>query len=455
MSPPATPIDLFEELSWRGMLHQVSDEAALREHLRGGRRLAYVGFDPTADSLTIGNLVPIMMLLHWARSGHTPVAVSGGGTGLIGDPSGKSTERQLLTEEVVRHNASRQRDIFERLFAHAGLHPPLLLNNADWLLPLGYIQVLRDVGKHFSVNQMVQRDSVRTRLESREQGISYTEFSYVILQAYDFLELHRAWDAHALPGPVTVQMGGSDQWGNIVSGADLIRRARLADGLRAEGAPPEAFALTAPLMTKADGTKFGKTESGAVWLTAPAPGDPAPARTSVYAYYQFWLNAADADVGRLLRTFTLLSRQEIASLEAEHAKDPGARSAQRALARAATSLLHGETQMRRAEQAAAALFSGAIAELSKATLDEVFAAVPTSSHDKAALGAGVRLLDLLALTSLARSKTEARQFLTDGSITINGRKAGPETTIGPDDLLHGSLLALRRGKKHWHLCRFG
>jgi tyrosyl-tRNA synthetase len=455
MSPPAPPIDLFEELTWRGLLHQVSDEAALREHLRGGRRLAYVGFDPTADSLTIGNLVPIMMLVHWARAGHTPVAVSGGGTGLIGDPSGKSAERQLLTEEVVRRNASCQRDIFERIFRHAGLEPPLLLNNADWLLPLGYIQVLRDVGKHFSVNQMVQRDSVRTRLESREQGISYTEFSYVILQAYDFLELHRAWDAHDLPGPVTVQMGGSDQWGNIISGADLIRRARLAEGLRTEGAPPDAFAITAPLMTKADGTKFGKTERGAVWLTAPTPGDHSPARTSVYAYYQFWLNAADADVGRLLRTYTLLSRGEIADLEAQHARDPGARTAQRALARAATALLHGEREMRRAEEAAAALFSGAIADLSPATLDEIFAEVPSSTHDRSALPAGLRLLDLLAQTSLARSKSEARQLLGEGSITINGRKASPDTTIGPGDLLHGSLLAIRRGKKHWHLCRFG
>ncbi|MDP1662555.1 MAG: tyrosine--tRNA ligase, partial [Phycisphaerales bacterium] len=271
--------DFVSRLSNRGMLHQCTDEAALRAHLASGTRKAYVGYDPTADSLTIGNLVTIMLLRHWQESGHTPVVLVGGGTGLIGDPSGKSAERELLTQERVRSNVESQKRIFSRLLDFDGPRAATMTNNADWLTNLGYIQVLRDVGKHFSVNQMVQRDSVKKRLEEREHGISYTEFSYMILQAYDYLHLFRSMG-------VTVQMGGSDQWGNIVSGADLIRRDLHAHPGAAPTAEHAAFAITTPLVTKADGGKFGKTESGAVWLTAE--------RTSPYAYYQFWLNAADA-----------------------------------------------------------------------------------------------------------------------------------------------------------------
>ncbi|RMD63966.1 MAG: tyrosine--tRNA ligase, partial [Planctomycetota bacterium] len=257
---------LLDELRWRGLLHQTTDERALKQHLRSPRRV-YAGFDPTADSLTIGNLVPIMLLKHFQRRGHTPVVVMGGGTGLIGDPSGKEQERPLLDEATICANIDSQRRIFDQLLA--GEPAPLVVDNADWLLKLRFIPTLRDIGKHFSVNEMIRRDAVARRIESREQGVSYTEFSYMILQAYDFLHLFRELG-------VTVQAGGSDQWGNIASGVDLIRRLEQA----------EAHGLTCPLVVKADGGKFGKTESGAVWLTAE--------RTSPYAYHQFWINAADA-----------------------------------------------------------------------------------------------------------------------------------------------------------------
>jgi tyrosyl-tRNA synthetase len=433
----STHIDFISELQWRGLVHQITDEAALRQHLATPGRRAYAGFDPTADSLTIGNLVPVMLLVHFARAGHNPVVLMGGGTGLIGDPSGKSAERELQSEDKVRANVESQREIFGRVFANANCAMPPITNNADWLSKLGYIEVLRDVGKYFSVNAMIQRDSVKNRLESREQGISYTEFSYMILQAYDFLHLFRAQN-------VTLQMGGSDQFGNIVSGCDLIRRA-VAHGHHA-GEHAESFGLSAPLVTKADGGKFGKTESGAVWLS--------PHRTSPYAYYQFWLNCADADVGKFLRIFTLLDRTTIESFEAEQAANPGARAAQRALARAATSLMHGQSEMEAAEHAAAALFSGDITKLPLATLLEALAAAPQSSHDKSQLaGEGAPLLDLLA-TTLCKSKSEARQALTDGSISVNGVKAAMTTRLTSSDLLHGQVIALRRGKKNWHVTRW-
>ena len=421
-------MDFLAELRWRGLLHQTTGDAALAAHLASGRRKAYAGFDPTADSLTIGNLVPMMLLAHFARAGHEPVVVMGGGTGLIGDPSGKSAERTLMTAERVAANVEAQRGIFERVFAGAGLNPPAIANNLDWLGKLGYLEVLRDVGKHFSVNMMIQKDSVRERLNARDQGISYTEFSYMILQAYDFLHLFRHRG-------VTLQIGGSDQWGNIVAGCDLIRR---------EGA--ESFALTAPLVTKSDGGKFGKTESGAIWLSAE--------RTSPYAYYQFWLNTPDADVGRYLRIFTLLTQEEIAALELSHAADPGQRLAQRELARRATEILYGPAERDRAEAAAKALFSGDVAGLPAATLAEVLAEVPSSDHDKSQLAAGLALVDLLPQTSLAKSKREAREFLASGSVLVNGRKAGPDDRVTAADLLHGSMIALRRGKKSWHLTRW-
>lgn len=429
--------DLLSELQWRGLLHQATDEQGLRTHLdaadpaSGGRR-GYVGFDPTADSLTIGNLVPIMLLRHFQRAGHSPVVLMGGGTGLIGDPSGKSAERMLLTAEQVEANVASQRRIFDNLldFSSGVSNAATVVNNADWLTKLGYLDLLRDVGKHFSVNMMIQKDSVRERLQAREQGISYTEFSYMILQAYDFLRLREDRE-------VTLQLGGSDQWGNIVAGVDLVRRVR----------QEEVHGLTAPLVTKADGGKFGKTESGAIWLT--------PERTSPYAFHQFWVNTDDADVGRFLRIFTLLDEDEIERLLAEHEANPGARAAHRALARAATELVHGPSEADRAEQAAKALFSGDISALDLRTLEEVFAEVPSSQHARSDLaGAGAPLLDLLPQTSLAKSKREAREFLGSGAISVNGRRVDPEAHLTPEMLLHGSLALIRRGKKSWHVTRW-
>ncbi|MEM1331130.1 MAG: tyrosine--tRNA ligase [Planctomycetota bacterium] len=424
-------MDFLDELLWRGLLKDCTDEQRLRDHLASGARRAYCGFDPTADSLTIGNLVPIMLLVHFARAGHEPVVVMGGGTGLIGDPSGKSAERQLMTGETVQQNVDAQRPIFERVFAGAGQPAPMIRNNLDWLGKVSYLEALRDIGKHFSVNMMIQKDSVKARLTERDQGISYTEFSYMILQSYDFLKLYQ-------DEGVTIQLGGSDQWGNIVGGADLIRRVETDDA--------KSFGMTAPLVTKADGGKFGKTETGAVWLT--------PERTSSYAYYQFWLNAADADVFNFLRTFTLHTKDEIEALEAAHQEAPGKREPHRALARAATELLHGREQMELAEKAGKALFSGELADLPEGTLREVFAEVPSSEHERSSLDEGLDPVALLVSTGLAKSNREAREFLGNGSVSVNGTKIDAETTLDASRLLHGSLMAIRRGKKSWHLTRW-
>ncbi|MFG0260305.1 MAG: tyrosine--tRNA ligase [Phycisphaerales bacterium JB041] len=438
-----TRIDFLDELRWRGLLHQCTDEQGLAAHLAdpaGNPRRGYAGFDPTANSLTIGNLVPIMCLVHFARAGHRPIVIMGGGTGMIGDPSGKSAERTLMTVETIADHVSHQRGIFESVFAGAGLPAPEIRNNADWLCKISYLEALRDIGKHFSVNMMMQKESVKERLHNRDQGISYTEFSYMILQAYDFAHLFRE---HG----VTVQLGGSDQWGNIVAGGDLIRRIHAAETGGDEAAAPSTFGLTNPLVTKADGGKFGKTESGAIWLTA--------ARTSPYAMYQFWLNTSDEDIVRFLKLFTLLSRGEIADLERAHAERPGAREAHRALAHHATTLVHGESEAVNAAKAAKALFSGEIADLPRGLLTEVFAEIPSSDHPRGALeGDGVNLADLLVETGLAKSKRESREFLANGSVSINGTKAGAEHTLSPSDLLHNEIIALRRGKKAWHLTRW-
>jgi len=432
--------DFVSELQWRGLIAQTTGEAELRAHLASGTRRGYAGFDPTSDSLTIGNMVPMMMLAHFQRAGHIPVVVGGGGTGLIGDPSGKTAERQLLSREKVEHNVSSQRRIFEKLIDFKGPRAGLMLNNADWLCAISYLEALRDIGKYFSVNAMIQKESVRERLNNRDQGISYTEFSYMILQAYDFQHLH---EKHA----VTLQLGGSDQWGNITAGCDLIRKAHAANA-PAEGSPaPDTHGITTPLITKSDGTKFGKTESGAIWMT--------PERTSPYAFYQFWLNADDADVEKYLKTFTFLPRERVEELMTLHKANPGIREPQRALARSVTELLHGKSEVDHAEAAAKALFSGEIAGLPEKTLTELFASVPASEHAKAQLeGDGVPLLDLLVTTGLAASKREAKEFLTGGSVAINGRKAGPEDRARTTDLLHGSIIALRRGKKNWHVTRW-
>ncbi|HEX6272624.1 MAG TPA: tyrosine--tRNA ligase [Polyangiaceae bacterium] len=423
-------MQLLDDLAARGLLHQQTDADGLRRHLAEGPRSLYAGFDPTRDSLTIGHLVPLLVLARFQRAGHRPVAVMGGGTGLIGDPSFKATERPMLTREEVEHNVERIRESASRIIDTTGSNAALFVNNLDWLGKLSFVDALRDIGKHFSVNAMIQRDSVRQRLENREQGISYTEFSYMLLQAYDFLHLFRA---HG----VTLQAAGSDQWGNIVAGVDLVRRTERA----------ETFGLTHPLVTKSDGTKFGKTESGAVWL--------APDRTSPYAFYQFWLNTADADVGKYLAFYTFLPPEEIQKLVAEHAANPGARAAQRALAASVTKLVHGDDALAQAEAAAGALFSGKVTGLSKSMLDEVFASAPASLLAKSRLaGDGAGLVELLVEAAVVKSKREAREFLEQGAILLNGERAAADARLTSAALLYGEIALVRRGKKSWHVLRF-
>ena len=379
MSPSRATGDFLAELEWRGLIHQCSDLAGLGKHLSSGSRRAYVGLDPTADSLTIGNMVVLTLLGRFGRAGHEPIVLAGGGTGLIGDPGGKDAERPLLPIAQIAANVESQRRIYDALLPDAPV-----MNNADWLTTLSYVAVLRDVGKHFSVNEMIKRDSIRNRLEA--DGISYTEFSYMLLQSYDYQHL---FANHA----VTLQMGGSDQWGNIVSGTDLIRR--LHGG--------EAYALTTPLLTKADGSKFGKSEAGAVWLTAD--------RTSPYAFHQFWLNADDGDVSRYLKTFTFRTSDEITEIERETVVNPGARVAQRALADEITSRLHGPDACERANAAARALFSGDVASLDAQTLSEVFADVASASFDAALLrGDGVDLVEVLVSGNLAKSASTLKSL---------------------------------------------
>jgi tyrosyl-tRNA synthetase len=427
-------IQLLEDLKYRGLFHQATSDVGadgLQRHLETGGRAVYAGFDPTRDSLTVGNLMQIILLQRFQRAGHRPVVVMGGGTGMIGDPSGKESERPVLSKEQIAFNVSRLRGTMEALIDFGGANAAVLLDNATWLTQVSYLDMLRDVGKHFSVNMMVQKDSVRERLSSREQGISYTEFSYLILQAYDFLHL---FDTRG----VTVQVGGSDQWGNIVAGVDLIRRKRQA----------EAFGLTVPLLTKSDGGKFGKTESGAVWLTAD--------RTSPYAFYQFWLNATDADVVRLLKTYTFFDRATIDGLEAEQKEAPERRAAQRALADHMTGLVHGAAALEQARRSSEALFSGDVSGLDRESLAQVFHDAPSSQHDRGLLAnEGAELVELLVRAGVASSKREGRQLLESGAVSVNGQKAVSERRLTEADLLHGSMVLVRRGRKSWHVLRFG
>lgn len=429
----------LEELEWRGLLYQTAGQD-IEKHLSSsdlppGGRVGYCGFDPTSDSLTIGNYNSIMLLRRWQDAGHTPIILMGGGTGLIGDPSGKDAERLLLTPEQIEANVARIKTIFDRVldFDPARPNAAVIVNNADWLVPLSYVQLLRDVGKHFSVNVMIQKESVRERLHNRDHGISYTEFSYMILQAYDFLHLRREMNC-------TVQVAGSDQYGNIVAGMDLIRREFGPDG--------RAFGVTSPLVLKADGTKFGKSETGAVWLTAD--------RTSPYAFYQFWLNVDDTKVIEYLKRFTFLDRDEIESLEEKHNEAPHQREAQRTLARALTSIMHGDDALAAVETAAGALFGrGDVRDLSGELLDEVFVDVPSSDHVLSGLqGDGLALSEFLPETSLASSRRQAREFLGNGAVFVNGQKAEAEARLTTADLLHGRVVLLRRGKRSWHATRW-
>ncbi len=455
--------DLINELQWRGLLKDCTDAEGLRKHLESGTRKIYAGFDPTADSLTIGNLVPIMLLAHVKRAGHTPVVVMGGGTGMIGDPSGKSAERQMMTAEMVQHNVDSQRPIYDAVLGSFTGPDHVLLNNNDWLSKISFIEALRDIGKHFSVNMMMQKESVKDRLNNREQGISYTEFSYMILQAYDFSHLYGKEG-------VTVQLGGSDQYGNIVAGLELIRKTWIQIALKkTKQENPElaekitnlpndeldklkmtddqkAYGLTAPLVSKADGGKFGKTETGAVWLTAN--------RTSPYAYYQFWLNSSDEDAANWIKVFTFLGQNTVEELIARHSENPGKRELQRTLAQEATTILHGEDAMKNAEAAGKALFSGEISSLDAQTMLEVFASVPTTEHAKADLAEGVDMVEMLKACNLASSNREAKEFLNEGSVKINGEKIGLDTKLTADHLLHDAYIAIRRGKKKWHMTKW-
>jgi len=424
---------LLEELSWRGLIHDSTDPAELRAHLDGGARRVYIGFDPTAPSLTIGNLLPITLLIRAARAGVQPVALFGGGTGLIGDPSGKSVERQLLTPEDVAENVVRHQGLMSGIFARA-LPPerlPIFVDNSAWLGGLGMIEFLRDVGKHFPVGEMTKRDTVRRRLEDPNVGLSYTEFSYMLLQAYDF---RRLCEDHG----VTLQMGASDQWGNIVAGIDYIRRV-----LRTQ-----AHGITCPLLLRSDGTKFGKSEQGAVWISAD--------RTSPYTFYQFVINLADEDARRFALFFSLTGREPLEKLFAQHAETPARRALQRYLARELTTLVHGEQAAEAAEAASQALFTGDVRGIGQAMLGDVFADVPSIDEPSSRLdGDGWPVVDLLIAVGLASSKREAREHLGNGAVSVNGDKVtDPAAAVTAADLLHGSVLLVRRGRREWRVARF-
>ncbi|MGE0623584.1 MAG: tyrosine--tRNA ligase [Pseudomonadales bacterium] len=415
---------LIDELKARGLVAQVSDEAGLSEHLEEAARTVYCGFDPTADSLHIGNLVPLLTLRRFQQHGHRPILLLGGATGLIGDPSFRPDERSLNDPEVVAGWVERIRRQVEGLVSFSGNNAAVIENNLDWTAGLGVIPFLRDIGKYFSVNTMIQRESVRSRLDREDQGISYTEFSYMLLQAMDFAELA---ERHGC----SVQIGGSDQWGNIVSGMDLVRRKLGRD----------AYALTVPLVTKADGTKFGKTAAGAVWLD--------PARTSPYAFYQFWLNTADADVGRFLRTFTFLSLAEIDAVMRQFETDPGERLAQRTLAAEVTRMLHGDESLASAQRITEALFNGTIETLTEADLDQL----TQDGMDSTPVGeSSVALAAVVADAGLAPSRSQARKLIASKGLRVNGVVAeDPEVELDFSDALHGRFYLLRRGKKNWHL----
>jgi len=425
--------DFVEDLRFRGLIHQMTDPE-LGARLAAGPVTGYTGFDPTADSLHVGHLLQVCNLRRLQEAGHRPIAVAGGGTGFIGDPGGKSEERSLLTVDQLEANLAGIRAQLARFIdvGDDGGGRALMVNNADWLQPMTLFTFLRDVGKHFTVNQMVAKDSVRSRLSRADQGISYTEFSYMLLQAYDFLRL---FDDHGC----TLQIGGSDQWGNITMGIELIRKVRQA----------EAFGLTTPLVLKSDGTKFGKTESGAVWLD--------PDRTSPYQLYQFFLRSEDAMVGSYLRFFTFLPHDEITALDRSTAEHPERREAHRVLAREVCTLVHGSDETARAEQAAAALFGGDVAGLDERTLLDVFAEAPSTDLPAGHLDdPGPLLVDLLADTGLVGSKSLARTTVTQGGAYVNnGREDDVTRRLTPADLVAGRYVVLRRGKRDHHLVRFG
>ncbi len=426
-------MNFIEELTWRGMIHTMMP--GTDELLKKGMTTAYLGIDPTADSLHIGHLCGVMMLRHFQRCGHKPLALIGGATGMIGDPSGKSAERNLLDEATLRHNQEAIKKQLAKFldFDSDAPNRAELVNNYDWMKDVSFLDFSREIGKHITVNYMMAKDSVQKRLngEARD-GLSFTEFTYQLLQGNDFLHLYQEKDCK-------LQLGGSDQWGNITTGSELIRR-KLGG---------EAYALTCPLITKADGGKFGKTESGNVWLD--------PNYTSPYKFYQFWVNVSDSDAEKYLKIFTSLTKEEIEALLEEHEKDPGARPMQKRLAKEVTTMVHSEADYNAAVEASQILFSNkadeALRNLDEKTLLEIFEGVPTFNVSKAELESGIPVLDLLAAkTSVFPSKGEARKMVQQGGVSLNKRKLTDiNAVITADELLNGKYLLAQRGKKNYFL----
>ncbi len=419
-------MNLYQELLWRGFIYQETEGA--REVLsdKGRKVTGYIGFDPTAESLHVGSLLPIMGLVHLQRYGHTAIAVVGGATGMIGDPSGKSKERILLSEEILRRNQEGIKRQLEKFLSFSGDNPAIIVNNYDWTANVTIIQFLRDIGKNFTVNYMLSKESVKRRLEG--EGISFTEFSYMLLQAFDFLHLYDNYNC-------ILQMGGSDQWGNITAGIDLIRKVR---GGRAYG-------VVFPLITTASGAKFGKSEEGTIWLDEKL--------TSPYRFYQFWINADDRDVIKYLKFFTLLSREEIESLEIELKERPEKRIAHRKLAEEVTRMVHGEEGLAKAQKATSVLFGGSLEGLSSSELEEIFAHVPSYEITREEL-TGSTIADIAVKSGLVKSKGEAKRLISSGGIYINNLKVdSPGEKISSEHLIDGKILIFRKGKKGFLLIK--
>ncbi len=423
--------NFIEELRWRGMIQDIMPET--EQHLMEGLRAAYVGIDPTADSLHIGHLVGVMMLRHFQNCGHKPYALVGGATGMIGDPSGKSAERNLLTEEVLAHNIKGiQKQLAKFLdFESEAPNRAELVNNYDWMKEFSFLSFIRDIGKHITVNYMMAKDSVKKRFDPNENtdGMSFTEFSYQLLQGYDFLHLYRQKG-------LTLQMGGSDQWGNITTGTELIRR--IAGG--------KAYALTCPLITKADGTKFGKSEGGNVWLDAE--------KTSPYKFYQYWINVSDEDAQRYIKIFTMLSREEIEQLISEHQAAPHLRVLQNKLAEELTTLVHGREELQKAQKASQILFGNStsddLRQLDAKTFLEVFDGVPQAEVTRAEIAAGLDMIAALSVkTGFIASNSEARRALKEKSIAVNKEKVEESYIIGEKDIIDDKFVLLQRGKKNY------
>lgn len=422
-------MSLYEELSWRGFIHQCTDDT-LWKALGDAPVKLYCGFDPTADSLHIGSLLPIMGLAHFQRAGHSPIILVGGGTGMIGDPSGKTEERSLLDDAAVSRNSDAIGKQLSRFLEFEGEGAAVMVNNADWLGKITLIEFLRDIGKHFSVNVMLTRESVRQRLEDREHGISYTEFTYSLLQAYDFLHLCRERDC-------VLQVGGSDQWGNIVAGMDLTRRMLQKD----------TFGLTFPLVTKADGGKFGKTESGNIWLD--------PARTSPYKFYQFWINQSDVDTPKYLRFFTFLDKGEVEKLERQILEEPHQRTAQKKLAEEITRIVHGEDALHNAVKASQAMFGGELTGMDEATLLDIFSEVPSHALSREVFETKRSLLEVLIEAEVFASKGEAKRMIQNGGLYLNGVRVEDEgMALDETAQLTESVAVVRKGKKNYYLLRF-